>query len=154
MNTSQCEIMDAARKRADRRRRGYERALDCLHVRLLPPLMGISLALTLVFMAAWLDDDLQVIVAMAMAVRLFFLALRFMWITGTFPILLIFLNHDRLCLHCRTSCLVVFVVFAVSAVSILWGSLLLPWEEMDLSVQNKIDCVRSTLHPWTWINKN
>lgn len=52
--------MKAARKRADRRRRGYERALDCLHVRLLPPLMGISLALTLVFTAAWLDNDLKV----------------------------------------------------------------------------------------------
>lgn len=52
--------MKAARNRADRRRREYERALHCLHVRLLPPLLGVSLALTLVFMAAWLDDDLEV----------------------------------------------------------------------------------------------
>lgn len=57
---TQNEIEMAAWKRADRRRRGYERALDCLHVRLLPPLVGICLALTLVFMAAWLDGDLEV----------------------------------------------------------------------------------------------
>lgn len=57
---SQREIKREARKRADRRRRGYERALDCLHVRLLPPLMGVCLVLTFVFVAAWLDGDLQV----------------------------------------------------------------------------------------------
>lgn len=52
-------MLREARKKADRRRRRYERALDCLHVRLLPPLMGASLALTLVFVAAWIDGDLK-----------------------------------------------------------------------------------------------
>ena len=31
-----------------------------MHVRLLPPLVGMSLALTLVFLAAWIDGDLRV----------------------------------------------------------------------------------------------
>ena len=55
----QQDVMREARKKADRRRRRYERALDCLHVRLLPPLLGASLALTLVFVAAWIDGDLE-----------------------------------------------------------------------------------------------
>ncbi|CAM9873246.1 unnamed protein product, partial [Scytosiphon promiscuus] len=53
------EVLREARKRADRRRRGYEGSLDCLHVRVLPPVLGTSLALTLVFLAAWIDGDLQ-----------------------------------------------------------------------------------------------
>lgn len=55
----QHEVLREARKRADRRRRGYEGGLDCLHVRVLPPVLGTSLALTLVFLAAWIDGDLQ-----------------------------------------------------------------------------------------------